>query len=116
MRKRVAYWVGQGLLCETAPGVFELDDDSTGAAKGAAGHGGEIEVAVATADDRLVQELQVYWQYVVGMLTNLTAMSLDRCARGRIVCEHRDGANTPNGSRPWPIQMLPPGRGLFWHS
>lgn len=38
----------------------------------------ENESAMASANDQREEELQVFWSYIVGMLTNLNSMPLER--------------------------------------
>lgn len=38
----------------------------------------EHESAMASANDQREEELQVFWSYIVGMLTNLDSMPLER--------------------------------------
>lgn len=38
----------------------------------------ETESAMASASDQREEELQVFWSYIVGMLTNLDSMPLER--------------------------------------
>lgn len=38
----------------------------------------ENESAMASANDQREEELQVFWSYIVGMLTNLNSLTLER--------------------------------------
>ncbi|XP_077483974.1 anaphase promoting complex subunit morula isoform X2 [Amblyomma americanum] len=86
VRRKLALWQGQGILFEESPGVFalgapgdgaggsgippqplELDDDEE-----------EAPSAMASTQDQKESDLQIYWSYIVGMLTNLESLTLER--------------------------------------
>lgn len=81
LRREAVFWLSLGLLKEAAPDRYvllekkggrlnifwepPLDDD-------------ERESVMASAQDQREEELGVFWSYIVGMLTNLESMPLDR--------------------------------------
>lgn len=87
LRRKIGYWVSQGLLLETSRGNFTLQEEcSTNSPKNDnaihtaldAIDDEELESVMASASDQREEELQVFWSYIVGMLTNLDSMPLDR--------------------------------------
>lgn len=86
VRRKLALWQGQGILWEESPGVFTL-----GSHGGSTGSGSippqpleldedeeETPSAMASTQDQKESDLQIYWSYIVGMLTNLEALTLER--------------------------------------
>lgn len=80
LRRKIAYWQTQGLLREEATDKFVLVEEH----KGRAMHDiivtddDEAESAMASAQTQREEELQVFWSYIVGMLTNLESLTIDR--------------------------------------
>ncbi|XP_001605994.1 anaphase-promoting complex subunit 2 [Nasonia vitripennis] len=86
LRRKISYWVSQALLVETSRDTFTLQEE-LGAGSSKANQSGvvsemledeELESAMASASDQREEELQVFWSYIVGMLTNLDSMPLER--------------------------------------
>ncbi|XP_017070448.1 anaphase-promoting complex subunit 2 [Drosophila eugracilis] len=83
LRRRLSFWQNHGLVSETTPGIFTLlekesekshfEDMSLAEADEE-----DLESAMASASDQREEELQVFWSYIVGMLTNLDSMPIDR--------------------------------------
>lgn len=86
VRRKLALWQGQGILWEESPGLFAL-----GTPGDAAGGSGippqsleldedeeEAPSAMASTQDQKESDLQIYWSYIVGMLTNLESLTLER--------------------------------------
>ncbi|XP_055920169.1 anaphase-promoting complex subunit 2 [Eupeodes corollae] len=84
LRRRIGFWQTQGILRESQPDVYVLVEETTGT-------GGmeemqttdiaeddESESAMASASDQREEELQVFWSYIVGMLTNLDSLPIER--------------------------------------
>ncbi|XP_063702469.1 anaphase-promoting complex subunit 2 [Culicoides brevitarsis] len=81
LRKRIVFWQSQGLIRETRDGVFVLVEGDTVAESNQAHdicEDDEAESAMASASDQREEELQVFWSYIVGMLTNLDSLPLER--------------------------------------
>ncbi|KAL7631637.1 UNVERIFIED_CONTAM: hypothetical protein RMT77_018062 [Armadillidium vulgare] len=97
LRQKIAFWQAQGLVQEAEQDVFALveDDDvleSRNSYLGGAPYSSsqdvplsasacledEAESVMASAQDQRQEELQVLWSYIVGMLTNLESVSLER--------------------------------------
>jgi anaphase-promoting complex subunit 2 len=84
LRKRIAFWQTQGIICEKAENIFTLADKTNG--NDIEMHSqvhdlcedDEAESAMASASDQREEELQVFWSYIVGMLTNLDSLPLER--------------------------------------
>ncbi|XP_033110113.1 anaphase-promoting complex subunit 2-like [Anneissia japonica] len=82
LRRKIAFWQSQGVLKEDKEDTFVLVEEQQGH------HGGEdvlmidsdeeIESAMASAQDQKEEELQMFWTYIVGMLTNLESLPLER--------------------------------------
>lgn len=87
VRKRLAFWQAQGLIKETTTDYYVLvenfDSKATDSEPHAQSHqhdcdDDETESAMASASDQREEELQVFWSYIVGMLTNLDSLPLER--------------------------------------
>ncbi|XP_022094921.1 anaphase-promoting complex subunit 2-like [Acanthaster planci] len=83
LRRKMAFWQSQGVLREESTDTFVLIEEQR--AGRAMQHemilldsDEETESAMASAQDQQEEELQVFWSYIVGMLTNLESLSLDR--------------------------------------
>ncbi|XP_053963904.1 anaphase-promoting complex subunit 2 [Anastrepha ludens] len=85
LRRRIGFWITHGIIGEIRPGIFRLLEDD--GKKSQFDHkqlnqvlvGEEdVESAMASASDQREEELQVFWSYIVGMLTNLDSLPLDR--------------------------------------
>ncbi|KAJ1972179.1 Anaphase-promoting complex subunit 2 [Dimargaris xerosporica] len=103
LRGRLLFWVAQGVLCETPDHRYQLVE-RTGAPQPAErpGHSAQASLlddtdgsdedmvadyipeglqtmsAMPSEADQRTEEMRVYWSFVVGMLTNLGALPLDR--------------------------------------
>ncbi|XP_076619947.1 anaphase promoting complex subunit morula [Colletes latitarsis] len=80
LRRKITFWVMQGLLKENSNDIFTLQEESTTKNRSLSDivEEEEIESAMASASDQREEELQVFWSYIVGMLTNLDSMPLER--------------------------------------
>ncbi|KAL0280099.1 UNVERIFIED_CONTAM: hypothetical protein PYX00_001488 [Menopon gallinae] len=83
LRREMAFWQSQGLVRETSPDKFLLIEESNGKSKNVnqneiACDEDEEESVMTSAQDQREEELQVFWSYIVGMLTNLESMPLER--------------------------------------
>ncbi|XP_011309076.1 anaphase-promoting complex subunit 2 [Fopius arisanus] len=81
LRRKISFWVSQGLLKEIENDVFLLQEDSNTKNRSVAEQcveEEEVESVMASASDQREEELQVFWSYIVGMLTNLDSMPLER--------------------------------------
>ncbi|XP_043948396.1 anaphase-promoting complex subunit 2 [Drosophila biarmipes] len=83
LRRRLSFWQNHGLISETTPGVFTLLEKESEKSQFedmslAEADEEDLESAMASASDQREEELQVFWSYIVGMLTNLDSMPIDR--------------------------------------
>lgn len=88
LRKRMALWQTHGIIREQSNGsdVFVLvQDNSDMSSEDMMMQTGplecdedETESAMASASEQREEDLQVFWSYIVGMLTNLDSMQLER--------------------------------------
>lgn len=84
LRKRISLWQSHGLIQEPHNNVFVLVEDGTGEnteemqTQSQECEDDETESAMASASDQREEELQVFWSYIVGMLTNLDSLPLER--------------------------------------
>ncbi|KAK9499694.1 hypothetical protein O3M35_002696 [Rhynocoris fuscipes] len=83
LRRRIAFWQSQGLLREIATDTFLLIEDTAKSSKTAVVtemicEDDEAESIMASAQDQREEELQVFWSYIVGMLTNLESLPPER--------------------------------------
>ncbi|XP_043207667.1 anaphase-promoting complex subunit 2-like [Amphibalanus amphitrite] len=85
LRRKVAFWLSQGILTEPSPDHYRLNEGS-GAAAAAAASGGEpaalleddADSPMTSTEDQKERDLEVFWNYIVGMLTNLASLPLER--------------------------------------
>lgn len=80
LRRKIGFWVTQGVLKETANDTYTLQEESCSKSHSVSEivEDDEGESAMASASDQREGELQVFWSYIVGMLTNLDSMPLER--------------------------------------
>uniref|UniRef100_A0A2P2I5F3 Anaphase-promoting complex subunit 2 n=1 Tax=Hirondellea gigas TaxID=1518452 RepID=A0A2P2I5F3_9CRUS len=84
VRKLVSFWVGQGVLKEVSPDVYEVCEDGVCKGSGSAGLApppaaeDDAESAMAPSEVQRDEELEVLWSYILGMLTNLESLPLTR--------------------------------------
>ncbi|XP_061183897.1 anaphase-promoting complex subunit 2-like [Saccostrea echinata] len=79
LRRKIAYWQTQGLLREEVTDKFVLVEEHKGRAHDViVTDDDEAESAMASAQTQREEELQVFWSYIVGMLTNLESLTIDR--------------------------------------
>lgn len=83
LRRKIAFWQSQGLLREVCTDSFLLVEETAARSKCPVPtemvcEDEESESAMASAHDQREEELQVFWSYIVGMLTNLESMPLER--------------------------------------
>ncbi|GBP16666.1 Anaphase-promoting complex subunit 2 [Eumeta japonica] len=86
LRRKIIYWQSLGLLSEKYTDYYILTEGgdgnkshvSTNQVQEMVCEDDEAESAMASAHDQREGELQVFWSYIVGMLTNLDSLPLDR--------------------------------------
>lgn len=86
LRKRISYWINLGVIQEMKNGILTLVIDPTGNSDNhhvqmtqeCEEEDEESESVMASASDQREEELQVFWSYIVGMLTNLDSLPLER--------------------------------------
>lgn len=86
LRRKITYWQSMGLLTEKSPDYFVLMEETEANKSNVSSNhiqdmmceDDEAESAMASAHDQREGELQVFWSYIVGMLTNLDSLPLDR--------------------------------------
>lgn len=84
LRRRIGFWQLQGLIKETRENFFVLcdedqpcdDDEAMEASANVVME--EEETCMASASDQREEELGVFWSYILGMLTNLDSLPLER--------------------------------------
>ncbi|TDG41352.1 hypothetical protein AWZ03_012219 [Drosophila navojoa] len=82
LRRRISFWQNHGLIAEIEPGVFGLLEKETEKTQFedvniTDADEEDLESAMASASDQREEELQVFWSYIVGMLTNLDSEELN---------------------------------------
>ena len=85
LRRRIGFWQLQGLIKESRENLFVLcdedqprDDDEAMDASTNVVVEEEEETCMASASDQREEELGVFWSYILGMLTNLDSLPLER--------------------------------------
>ncbi|VVC94836.1 unnamed protein product [Leptidea sinapis] len=85
LRRKITYWQSQGIISEKGTDLYVLVEGSdaksnvsTNQVQEMICEDDESESVMASAHDQREGELQVFWSYIVGMLTNLDCLPLDR--------------------------------------
>ncbi|KAH9512448.1 Anaphase-promoting complex subunit 2 [Bulinus truncatus] len=79
LRRKIAFWQGQGLLREISTDVYQLVEEKRGRPNDLIMMDEEeIESAMASAQQQKEEEMQVFWTYIQGMLANLDCLTLER--------------------------------------
>uniref|UniRef100_A0A1I8P1Z1 Anaphase-promoting complex subunit 2 n=1 Tax=Stomoxys calcitrans TaxID=35570 RepID=A0A1I8P1Z1_STOCA len=83
LRRRMAFWQSHGIIVESQPGVYKLIEDDIPKSQKLPineiiAEDEDNESAMASASDQREEELQVFWSYIVGMLTNLDSLPIER--------------------------------------
>lgn len=79
LRRECAFWQSVGVLKETSTDCYEVQENRGNARSTETPCiDEEAESVMASAKDQREEELGVFWSYIVGMLTNLESMPLDR--------------------------------------
>lgn len=81
LKQKISFWRSQGMVKETSPDHYALIEEAKDL-KAEEEHHGEDEDdgdnAMTSASDQREEALQVFWSYIVGMLTNLDSLPLAR--------------------------------------
>ncbi|XP_040581618.1 anaphase-promoting complex subunit 2 [Lepeophtheirus salmonis] len=83
LRRRMTFWLSQGLIRELEHDKYCLVEEGpirrmSGLVSDPINEDEETESVTTTSRDQRAEELQVFWSYIVGMLTNLESLPLDR--------------------------------------
>ncbi|KAF5286723.1 hypothetical protein FQR65_LT12456 [Abscondita terminalis] len=82
LRKKIGFWQSHGLVEETKSNVFSLIEERESNCPNlnvdVVVEDYESESIMASTQDQREEELQTFWSYIVGMLMNLDALSLER--------------------------------------
>ncbi|CAI9738201.1 anaphase-promoting complex subunit 2-like [Octopus vulgaris] len=79
LRRKIAYWQSQGLLKEEATDTFLLVEEQRANSDDIMlADEEETESAMASMRAQMEEQMQVFWTYIVGMLTNLESLPIER--------------------------------------
>lgn len=82
LRRRIGFWQVQGFIREPEENLFVLCEDNQAHSDSMEAQTNAIidesEEPMISSTDQREEELQVFWSYILGMLTNLDSMSLER--------------------------------------
>eukprot|EP00731_Ephydatia_muelleri_P024290 Em0016g561a len=78
VRKHMGFWASQGVLKEHPLDTFTVVERQEESKQAQGEVDEEEESAMASAEEQKESELQVYWSYIFGMLTNLGSMPVER--------------------------------------
>ncbi|CAG9565257.1 unnamed protein product [Danaus chrysippus] len=86
LRRKITYWQSLGIITEKTTDNYALVDGSEASKPSGSRNqvqdmiceDEETESVMASAHDQREGELQVFWSYIVGMLTNLDSLPLER--------------------------------------
>ncbi|ORY77821.1 hypothetical protein BCR37DRAFT_350724, partial [Protomyces lactucae-debilis] len=74
LRRALVFWTKQGILRELRPGVFSVVESVSQATEEVVVEDIALDAVEVPADD----DMDMYWQFIVGMLTNVGALPLER--------------------------------------
>ncbi|GIY98123.1 anaphase-promoting complex subunit 2 [Caerostris extrusa] len=77
LRRKITFWQNHGLLFEMESDVFVLIEDETEQPEVVMIEE-EVESVTASSQDKKEEELQTFWSFIVGMLTNMESLPLER--------------------------------------
>ncbi|GFV99029.1 anaphase-promoting complex subunit 2 [Trichonephila clavipes] len=79
LRRKITLWQNHGVLSETESDVFELiEEQQTVNREAMVVIEEEEESVTASSQDMKEEELQTFWSFIVGMLTNMESLPLER--------------------------------------
>ncbi|XP_035222589.1 anaphase-promoting complex subunit 2-like [Stegodyphus dumicola] len=79
LRRKITLWQSHGILHEEESDVFVLlEDQKTSTRDSVVPFGEEEESVTASSQDMKEEELQTFWSFIVGMLTNMESLPLER--------------------------------------
>lgn len=80
LQRKIAFWVSHGLLKNVSDDTYVLEEEYISKSRNLPEviDDEEVESVMTSASDQREEELQVFWSYIVGMLTNLDSMPLER--------------------------------------
>merc|ERR1719244_2503 len=114
LRRKITFWQSQGILVESpSSDTFSLvDPGDQGAGKAGAARSGPVDVGgiggsieedqedsvTASIADQREEELGMFWSYILGMLTNLESLPLERihqmlkifAMQGQVECDMQE--------------------------
>eukprot|EP01135_Chromosphaera_perkinsii_P010821 Nk52_evm16s2241 gene=Nk52_evmTU16s2241 len=102
LKKKMGFWLNSGVIKEVKAGIYKLVDcseekgfkDKDFQASSQMNHAGDNEQsALVSKVEAESEEMNVYWSFIVGMLTNLDTLPLDRIhmmlemfVQDRVIC------------------------------
>ena len=82
LRRRITFWLTQGLLKEIATDRYALIEEGMVEVEHRDGIGGgedeEVESVTKSTKNQRAEELEVFWTYIKNMLINFESLTLDR--------------------------------------
>ena len=79
LKRKMAFWQSHGIIKENGTDTYILLEEQKGKEQDdVVVDDEEAESAMASSHEQREEELQVFWSYIVGMLTNLESLPLDR--------------------------------------
>lgn len=78
LRRKITFWQNHGILHEEENDIFELMEDQKKNKDSVVMIEDEEESVTASSQDMKEEELQTFWSFIVGMLTNMESLPLER--------------------------------------
>ncbi|XP_067140286.1 anaphase-promoting complex subunit 2 isoform X1 [Centruroides vittatus] len=79
LRRKITFWQSHGVLREEENDTFVLVEEQQGRCQEVVVmEEDETESVTASSQDQKEEELQMFWSFIVGMLTNLESLPLER--------------------------------------
>ncbi|ORY03191.1 hypothetical protein K493DRAFT_207320, partial [Basidiobolus meristosporus CBS 931.73] len=81
VKRKLMYWIGLGVIKEHPSEVYSVVEEAEelpAESKYLRGFPRTVSSSVQSAKEQQAEEMRIYWSYIVGMLTNLGTLPLDR--------------------------------------
>lgn len=78
LRRKITFWQSHGILQEKEKDVFVLVEEKRSQNQDLVVVEEEAESVTASSHDQREEELQTFWSFIVGMLTNMESLPLER--------------------------------------
>ncbi|KAK9701972.1 Anaphase-promoting complex subunit 2 [Basidiobolus ranarum] len=78
VKRKLMYWIGLGVIKENSSNVYSVIEEAEELPAELENIEETVSSSVQSAKEQQAEEMRIYWSYIVGMLTNLGTLPLDR--------------------------------------